>query len=155
MKRNDIFFRKIKQTKHYSDCLKSPQMLGLFLFWGYKICVALNKEKDFASFRNLVPIRTIRTIISSHPMPFKISVLKRNHPKQSTYWSLCADLWFSSRKIGNVPAARHLELKSAIWERCEKGIIFSLSFFCWGMRPPSILQSHRRKSYHRCIDRAW
>ena len=32
VKRNDIFFRKIKQTKHYSDCLKSPQMLGLFLF---------------------------------------------------------------------------------------------------------------------------
>ena len=39
-----------------------PQELGLFLFSGCNICVALNKEKDFASIRHLVTMRTIRTM---------------------------------------------------------------------------------------------
>ena len=46
------------------DGLKLPQMVGLFLFCGYKICTTLIKEKGVASLRHRVTIRTIRTMIT-------------------------------------------------------------------------------------------
>ena len=43
-------------AKSHHRCLVS------FYFWGYKICTTLIKEKDIASFRHRMPMRTIRTM---------------------------------------------------------------------------------------------
>ena len=82
-----------------------------------KICVALNKEKGFAAFRNRVTMLTMRTIISLRPLPFKISIPKYNHPRLTPCWSLCADLCDFFKEIRKVPVSGHSGLKSRISER--------------------------------------
>ena len=62
-----FFWKSGKSTRHSHSGLKSKiSEKLLFKPWYtspmHKICSALNKEKDIASFRNLVPMRTIRTI---------------------------------------------------------------------------------------------
>ena len=73
-----------------------------------KICVALIKEKCFASFRHrvtMMTIWTIRTMIWLHPIHCKISVPKYNCLRITPCWSLCADLCDSLREVGKVPAS--------------------------------------------------
>ena len=80
----------------------------------HKICVALNKEKDFASFRHQV---TMRTMIWLHPISFKISVPKCKHQKQTPLLKpVCQFERFFSKKR-KVPVSGHSGLKSKISEK--------------------------------------
>ena len=67
----------------------------------HKICTALNKEKSVAAFRNRVTMLTMRTMISLHPISFKISVPKCiHHSRTPLLKPLCrfVSLFQSNRK---------------------------------------------------------
>ena len=83
-----------------------------------KIYVALNKEKGFASLRHRVTMRTIRTIIGLHPIPFKISVPKCiHHIRTPLLKSVYRFVSLFQRNRKKVPASEYLGLKSKISEK--------------------------------------
>ena len=68
-----------------------------------KFCTGLNKEKGFASFRNPVTMRTIRTMIWLHPKPLYYCLRNITRIAECPCWSLCDDMCDSFKEIGKYP----------------------------------------------------
>ena len=79
---------------------------GFSLIGMLKICVALNKEKGFASFRNPVAMWTIRAIIGLHPIPFKFFVPKCARHIKTPLLKPVYRFVSLSKEIGKVPVSR-------------------------------------------------
>ena len=109
----------------------------------HNICVALNKEKGIALFRNSVPMRTIRTMISSHPIPFKNSSPSVIITAEATlFWPVCRFVSLFHKKSEKYQPQGIWGLNRRFEKGVKKAVGFNLSFFCWGMKPPSMLQAH-------------
>ena len=109
----------------------------------HNICVALNKEKGLAAFRHTVTMGDDQDDDFITPYTLQEFLPKCNHHSRSNPVFACVPICEPSPKKSEKYQPHGIWGLNRQFERgVKKAVGFILSFFCCGMKPPSMLQAH-------------